>query len=190
MRLIAPNPRGSVVYPPEFRHATTHRMTIRDMARRHDWRMLVEVGVRLAGTGAFLLAAKPDLHYLGVDPFIAPEGSHAEPGYSHYGHPDMEKWHRRALANLAPYGGRARLWRTTSLHAAAQTDRHSADCVFIDADHRTASVIADIDAWRDVVRRGGWMLGHDRDWPSVQEAVRSRFPAALALRGNVWAVKL
>lgn len=172
------------------RHATAHRVTLRDMALRHDWRMLVEVGVRLAATGVFLLSGKDDLYYLGVDPFTIPEGTHAEAGYSHYGNPDMERWYRKSVANLAPFSERATLWRMTSAEAAAQCARHAADCVFIDADHRTASVMADIDAWRDVVKPGGWMLGHDRDWPSVREAVHSRFPKPLALRGNVWAVRL
>lgn len=172
------------------RHARPYRETLRDMAFRHGWTMFVEVGVRLAATGVFLLSSKPDLHYLGVDPFVIPEGSHAEDGYSNYGSPDMEAWYRRSLSNLAPFDGRGTIWRTTSVEAAAQSTRHSADCVFIDADHRTASVMADIDAWRDVVKPGGWMLGHDRDWPSVREAVHSRFPKPLALRGNVWAVRL
>ncbi len=190
MKAITGRPRRAKEKSPEFRHATTHRRSLLDMARRQDWKIFIEVGVRLAGTGAFLLAGKPDLHYMGVDPFLIPQGTHDEAGFSHYGNPDMEKWHRRALANLAPYGQRAALWRTTSLNAACQCGPASADAVFIDADHRTASVIADIDAWRPVVRPGGWMLGHDRDWPSVREAVLSRFPEPMALRGNVWAVRL
>lgn len=160
------------------------------MARRHDWKMFVEVGVRLAGTGVFLLYGKPDMHYLGVDPFTIPEGSHDEAGFSHYGNPDMEAWYREALRNLAPFGERAAIWRATSLDAAALAARQAADCVFIDADHRTTSVMTDIDAWRDVVKPGGWMLGHDRDWPSVHAAVQSRFPEHMALRGNIWAVQL
>lgn len=176
---------------PGERHRTSHRVGLLELARREDWGLFVEVGVRLAGTGAFLLHRLPELTYLGVDPFTIPGGTHAEDGFTDYGRPDMEAWYREALRNLHPYLPRGMILRRPSVDAAkAVGDPLNADCVFLDADHREASVRADIDAWRRHVKPGGWMTGHDWSWPSVQAAVLSRFPAVEVRAGDVWAVRL
>jgi hypothetical protein len=174
----------------EFRHSTSHRLALLNMAQQYDWKLIVEIGVRLAGTGAFLLGNCPKLSYLGVDPFIIPEGDHSQPGFSHYGNPDMEAWYREALRNLAPYEPRGKLWRMTSQAAAKRFSPQEADCVFIDGDHREEYVAADIDAWRSHVKPGGWLTGHDWNWPSVRAAVLARLGTPEQRAGNVWAVQL
>jgi hypothetical protein len=51
-----------------------------------------------------------------------------------------------------------------------------ADCVFIDAAHDEVNVRADIDHWRERVKRGGILAGHDFQdgYPGVQAAVRAK----------------
>jgi hypothetical protein len=159
------------------------------MAQQHDWKLIVEIGVRLAGTGAFLLGNCPNLVYLGIDPYTIPEGDHSEPGYSHYGNPDMDAWYREAIRNLAPYMPRGLIWRMKSIDAASIFRPELADCVFIDGDHREAYVRADIDAWRGLVKPGGWLTGHDASWPSVRAAVEARLGTPEIRAGDVWAVR-
>lgn len=175
---------------PGPRHRTSHRVGLLDLGKREDWRLIVEVGVRLAGTGAFLLEHLPELVYLGVDPYTLPAGTHAEDGFTDYGRPDMDSWYREALRNLHPFLPRGMILKKPSVDAAKSLDPLNADCVFIDGDHREASVLADIDAWRRHVKPGGWLTGHDWSWPSVQRAVTARFPAPLVRAGDVWAVQL
>lgn len=176
---------------PAERHRTSHREGLLELGKREDWKLIVEVGVRLAGTGAFLLHHMPELIYLGVDPYVMPQGTHAESGFTDYGKPDLEAWYREALRNLHPYLPRGMILRRPSVEAAkAVGDPLNADCVFLDGDHREREVRADIDAWRRHVKPGGWMTGHDWSWPSVQSAVLSRFPAVEVRAGDVWAVRL
>jgi predicted O-methyltransferase YrrM len=172
-----------------FRYGTAYRLILMRMARRHGWRSFLEVGVRLGHTGVFLLSNVRDLHYHGVDPFLDIVGDPEEPGFTNYGSPDMSKWYRRASKELARFGGRAELSRTTSLAKAAETAPASIDCVFIDGDHRKDAVLADIDAWFPKVKPGGFLIGHDWKWPSVREAVTERFPAPRLLGGEMWAVR-
>ncbi len=51
--------------------------------------------------------------------------------------------------------------RLTSIQAAAKWSEATVDMVFIDADHRFASVQQDIAAWLPKLRPGGTMAGHD-----------------------------
>lgn len=176
---------------PGPKHRTSHRIGLLELARRHDFKLIVEIGVRLAGTGVFLLQHMPELVYLGVDPFVLPEGSRDEDGFTDYGQPDMEAWYREALRNLHPYHPRGMLLRKTSVDAAKLLGPPlNADCVFIDGDHREAGVLIDIDTWRRHVKPGGWLTGHDWSWPSVQRAVLARLPTPEVRAGDVWAVRL
>jgi cephalosporin hydroxylase len=58
-----------------------------------------------------------------------------------------------------------------SLSAAKQHQPDSAWMVWLDDDHRTAHVAQELVAWWPVVAPGGWIGGHDYDWPSVRDAV-------------------
>jgi hypothetical protein len=170
------------------RHSTGYRRALLKLAIEHDWRSVVEIGVRLAGTGVWLMHHKPNLSYIGIDPFVVPAAS-TEEGFTDYGRPDMQSWFEEAQDNLKPFGDRASLWRLRSTVAAKRLVLKP-DAVFIDGDHRETEVLADIDAWSPKLRAGGWMTGHDWDWPSVQKAVLARFPEPRLLAFNVWAVQV
>lgn len=64
------------------------------------------------------------------------------------------------------------------------------DFVFIDAEHTYDSVKQDITAWLPLVKKGGYIGGHDYDllsWPGVIQATNEVFtPAALSVGGAVW----
>lgn len=67
----------------------------------------------------------------------------------------------------------------TSLEAAQEFNDESLDFVYIDADHSYKSVVEDIQAWKQKVKRGGILSGHDYDshfTPDVVKAVEEFFP--------------
>jgi len=68
---------------------------------------------------------------------------------------------------------RVRILRATSLEAAPLIMDGSLDLVYIDADHREESVLADLIAWAPKVRDGGFIAGHDftPDDPRTREVV-------------------
>lgn len=74
------------------------------------------------------------------------------------------------MARVKPFGSRAQLFVGKSLDLAALVKPESADFVFIDADHSYEGIVADIAAWRKIVKPGGILAGHDfdkrmLDWP-------------------------
>lgn len=140
-----------------------------ELARGYNWRRGAELGVWYGKTYYNLLAALPDLHLIGVDAWIAC---------------DKSEHHRDQAANRAEvyrrredYADRALLLdMTTDAAARIVTDR-SLDFVFIDAAHDYASVREDIDNWRPKLKSGGFLTGHDYDWPTVAAAVHDSLDA-------------
>ena len=69
------------------------------------------------------------------------------------------------------------------------------DVVYIDALHRYEAVHDDIQAWIPVVKKGGWLCGHDYDerrFPGVVKAVYERFKKSeiTTFPDTSWAVRL
>lgn len=54
-----------------------------------------------------------------------------------------------------------------SVDAAKKFKDCSLDFVYIDGDHRTESVIADIEAWLPKIKKDGMLAGHDYNYESV-----------------------
>ena len=73
------------------------------------------------------------------------------------------EWDARYRHVVGRFGSdsRVHIHRMDSLTAAARMDAGSFDLVYLDADHREASVFADLQAWFPKVRRGGFIAGHD-----------------------------
>jgi len=51
--------------------------------------------------------------------------------------------------------------KMTSNDALSKFDNHSVDLVYIDGDHRAEAVKNDIRNYRDIIRPGGYLAGHD-----------------------------
>lgn len=66
------------------------------------------------------------------------------------------------------------------------------DMVFIDADHRYEAVVADILAYRQLIRPGGLLAGHDYQarCPGVIQAVSELVPDAAIGPDSIWSVRL
>ncbi len=69
-----------------------------------------------------------------------------------------------------------------------------ADFVFIDANHEFESVLMDILIWKRVVKRGGWIGGHDYNDDGVRRAVNTVFRLlerdVEVIKTDSWLVKL
>jgi hypothetical protein len=63
--------------------------------------------------------------------------------------------------------------------------------LFIDACHETDAVVRDIDAWIYKIAPGGTLAGDDYGWPSVAQAVASRFTEVnVCPSGCVWWIQV
>lgn len=74
-------------------------------------------------------------------------------------------------ANLAPVADYVRIHRADAIAAASRHEDGSLDFVFLDDDHTTPHLLAEMEAWWPKVKPGGAMAGHDIDWKSVGDAV-------------------
>jgi hypothetical protein len=80
-----------------------------------------------------------------------------------------------------------RTLRLPSVAAATLFANGSVDFVFIDADHTSEAVQADIAAWRPKIRSGGILAGHDwNTYSSVQQAVTAMLGRDFSVEGNCW----
>lgn len=78
------------------------------------------------------------------------------------------------------------VYRSDSLSMAAKT-KPPRDLVFLDANHSTTAVAADIAAWLPTIAPGGVLAGHDWQQPSVREAVMaSEIGGEVRTMGSVW----
>lgn len=87
---------------------------------------------------------------------------------------------------VVPLVGESLFWAERFLASGLQ-----ADLVFIDADHGYDAVKGDILAWKQVVRVGGILCGHDyRVWEGVTQAVDELYPARGLAGDSIWCVEV
>jgi predicted O-methyltransferase YrrM len=80
--------------------------------------------------------------------------------------------------------------KLTSLDASGKFADASLDFVYLDGDHQTEAVVADIDAWKPKVRSGGILAGHDINMEKVYNALNQRLNgvAAKLFKDSSWGV--
>ena len=52
--------------------------------------------------------------------------------------------------------------------------------MYLDGDHQTDAVVADIDAWKPKIRKGGILAGHDINMEKVHNALKQRLMGVTA----------
>jgi hypothetical protein len=137
------------------------------MIEAHGYRSGVELGVKRADTLAHILNACPQVSMVGVDLW------QTVPGYETWDHDENM---RHAMAVVDAYADRLVLMRECTWDAAGGFDDAAFDFVFVDGDHRTESVLLDIEAWRPKIRQGGMLCGHDVGHTSVRDALEQIAP--------------
>lgn len=168
----------TIASPQLLNTSTRHGDAI--LQRLHDTDLrVVEVGVCRGVLSNHLLKHRPRLHLIMADwwtPVAADSEAYAwslangEP--CNVQSPEQVADNMRAAQAVADrYAGRATLIHAPSVEAANQVPDASQDMVFLDADHRYSSVVADIAAWLPKVKPGGWLAGHDYNTPGIGSEV-------------------
>lgn len=152
---------------------TSHREVLVDIARREGWRRGAELGTGNGLLAEQLLAGCPQLKLLVIDLF--------------------RRHDRRASVErrLSPYVQQERcvVYPGSTLEVAELVEDGSLDFIFIDAGHSYQAVAADIRAWAQKVRPGGWVGGHDYhpNHPGVIQAVDEAYGGRVVQeRGWIW----
>jgi predicted O-methyltransferase YrrM len=80
--------------------------------------------------------------------------------------------------------------KLTSLEGANEFEDASLDFVYLDGDHQTDAVVADIDAWKPKIRKGGILAGHDINMDKVHNALKQRLNgvAARLFKDSSWGI--
>lgn len=133
--------------------------------QQNDINVMAEVGVRDGRTTFHLLNQNPNLVIYAVDKSIA-------------GFYNTEV--------KAKYGNRLIPVEALSTDGANSIRDASLDLVFIDADHSYEWVKKDIAAYKPKLKPGGWLTGHDIDFPGVNRAVNEVVQNYDVGTNNVW----
>lgn len=160
----------------------------------------VEIGVYKGELSEALFRSYPHLTLVMVDAW-----SEANPNPRYFDSGDAharitqrahDEAYAECLANVMPYRHRALVLRAHSLDVALICPNAAFDFVFIDADHSYEGCAQDISRWRDKVRAGGVICGHDyenQNYPQfgVKRAVDEAFGDKVVLDDFMtWFVQL
>ena len=135
-----------------------NRDGLADLFAELNFNLGAEIGVEKGIYSEILCKANPNLLLYCVDPWSS--GVY-EPGISGVDQ-EQEKYderYRETIKRLNPY--RVQIMRDESLGAARHIPDNSLDFVYIDGNHDLPHVIADLDAWKQKVKVGGIISGHD-----------------------------
>ena len=143
-------------------------------AINRKWSHGAELGVLAGKTLNHLMMKVPRLHMIGVDLFEEqPENKGPETwqyGERHSAH------YANALQLAKQFEGRLDIMKMKTNEAAPLVPDGSLDFVFIDADHSYDGCRDDIVNWSPKLKPGGWLMGHDIQWPGVRQAVEELCP--------------
>jgi hypothetical protein len=162
-----------------------------------------EIGVLAGRLSAYLLGARPDLSLIMVDAWTAvpPDSRYAQSGDTvpRLKQSDFDRAYATAVATTTFASDRRMVVRALSAVTARRIANHNLDFVFLDADHTYEGVRDDIEAWLPKLKPGGWLCGHDFEFPGrprwgVRKAVEE-IAAKLALpyerdRDNTWFIRI
>jgi len=159
--------------------------TIAEWVREFGWTQGAELGLFDGRTHLYLLEQCPALNLIGVDIWDAPgfsEGETKSGEKCRCPHCEETRASRRATTGAerraavlagARRAGRSTILEMTTRAASVQVPPWSQDFVFIDADHSTEGVSADVFRWKSKVKLGGRLIGHDWNMRSVRDGVRA-----------------
>lgn len=175
---------------------------IPSLIEKYNFKTGAEVGVAYGGhSDAILTNTKLDLLY-SIDPYSLEHDN--TDGYffnrngkiEYFTQKDYEELNAFAQTRLKnKHHERSEFLRLSS-HAAFSYFHFNnilLDFVFIDARHRYEDLYTDIFLWKEVIKKGGMISGHDyghESYPGIKEAVDQWFDKVNVEDGNVWWVKL
>jgi len=144
-------------------------------AKKH--RVIVEIGVWKGKSSACLAANTPGIVYA-VDHFRGNPKAHKT--VHKQAVDDRDGLIAECRANLHEYIVAKKLQLVIMDSARAALGLRNLgivpDMVFIDGDHDTPAVKADIITWKGMIKPGGLLCGHDSIWDSVLAAINELLP--------------
>lgn len=138
---------------------------INDLVKLFNWTMGAEIGVREGRTSFCLLNDNKTLKIYAVDKDIS----------QFYNSKIREKYKERLIA-----------LEGISWEMSQGVADESLDFVFIDAGHGYKSVMKDLESWIPKLKKTGWLIGHDINFPAVYQAVLERCKDFKVGPDNVW----
>lgn len=129
----------------------------------------IEVGVFDGKLSAYLLRNCPELTLTMVDPWAAcpADSRYAKSGDTKgkLNQAEFDRAYAAAMAATDFAKDRRVIMRCSSVEASSRVSEHSLGFVFIDGDHTYEGTCEDIHAWMPKLRPGGWLCGHDFEFP-------------------------
>jgi len=128
--------------------------------------LMIEVGVFTGHMGEWLLDKRSDLRWIGIDNWLPTEQqpqAYIDTGDVHAVASGFlqSQWERQARTRMERFGDRATIIKESSPFATHRFGQESVDLVFLDGDHSKQGALADCRAWWPIVKRGGYLGGHD-----------------------------
>ncbi|MBS0653810.1 MAG: class I SAM-dependent methyltransferase [Verrucomicrobia bacterium] len=142
------------------------------LIRQFQVRDIIEVGCWLGLSTRHMASHLPQEGKLyAIDHWLG--SAEHQPGMEHW-RPELGQLYEYFLSNVIQAGLTDKIIpiRMDSLVAAASLDVQ-ADLIYIDANHETAAVYADLAAWHPHLRPHGILCGDDWNWPTVRAAVEA-----------------
>lgn len=138
---------------------------INDLVEHFNWTLGAEIGVRTGRTSFYLLDENPQLSMVAVDM-------------------DISQFYNASTEQK--YQSRLKAIEGISWEVPEKIANESLDFVFIDAGHGYKSVMKDIASWAPKLKKSGWFIGHDINFPAVHKAVSEYFGKFEIGPDNVW----
>ncbi len=129
-----------------------------------------EVGVEKGKFSKYIWENIPDVHLLGVDPWVVYE---EDQRLQTKGEKVVSECYIQAVKRYSQYDN-ATMCRMISMEGVREVEKDSLDFVYIDGNHQFDFVIQDLIEWSKRVKAGGIVAGHDYyrfRWAGVIEAV-------------------
>jgi predicted O-methyltransferase YrrM len=136
-----------------------------DIVKNNDLRLGAEIGVRTGRTSFHLLDKNLNLTMYCIDI-------------------DIKQFHNESVQQK--YGDRIKVFEVDSRASPDFVEDGTLDFYFIDASHTYKNVVKDIVAWTPKLKPGGWMIGHDINYPSVDRAIKDTIGFYEVGPDNVW----
>jgi len=147
----------------EWSGKSNRRHFLNHLIKENDFTTMAEVGVRDGRTTFHLLDQNPNLTIYAIDNNIS----------QFYNNQVEKKYEER----LIPIEGNSSL----------MADKiPMVDLIFIDADHSYQGCSRDIRAYKNKIKEGGLLTGHDIDYPGVNKAVKELIGTFDVGPNNVW----
>ena len=166
-----------------------HKILSSLMKGRKNWNM-AELGVMRGRTTKYMLINHKNLiEYWAIDLWDGDKGPRKKQFARKFGAHWHESLYLRCCKLKLRFPGRLNVVKASSLEASRLFKPKYFDLVFIDADHSYEAVLADIKAWEPLVKKGGFLTGHDygsRRHVGVTKAVDECFDDIELLGGAVW----